>query len=77
MRTHNDFFPDILFPDDLAVMVLAHRAAMAQTGCAGLDPEEVARIAVRFYRMGLVEEGKLAEITGEVARRHHAVHTPS
>ncbi|WP_105383533.1 hypothetical protein [Neorhizobium alkalisoli] len=69
METHRDFFPHILFPDDLAVMSLAHRDAMAKTGCTDLDPEEVARIALHFYQMGLVDETKLAQVTAEVARR--------
>jgi hypothetical protein len=76
MQSRRDFFPDILFPDDLAVMSLAHRGAMAQTGCDDLDPDEVARIAMRFYRMGLVDEKKLADATEQVAR-HLAGHIPS
>lgn len=48
MQTHADFFPRICFPDDLSKMTLAHRGVMAQIGCADLDPDEVAKIALRF-----------------------------
>lgn len=69
MQTHQDFFPNILFPDDLATISHAHRLAMIQNSCVGLGSDEVARIALHFYRLGLVDETKLAEITGLAARR--------
>jgi len=69
MQSHRDFFPAILFPHDLAVMALAHHDAMAQAGCDDLNPDEVARITLRFYRLGVVDDKKLAEVTGLVAQR--------
>ncbi|WP_161974322.1 hypothetical protein [Rhizobium deserti] len=67
MQTRRDFFPHILFPDDLSTLALAQQGAMARTECADLDPNEVARIVLHFYRMGLVEEKALSAATGQVA----------
>lgn len=72
MHTHLGFFPGIFFPDDLDVMMSAHRMTMAQTGGSDLDPQDVARIALRLYTKGLIDEDKLAEVTGRIARRHLA-----
>lgn len=69
MQTHHDFFPHVLFPDDLQTMSLAHRGAMAQEGCTELDPDSVALIALRLYRMGVVDKAELGEATVQAARR--------
>jgi len=73
VKTHQDFFPGILFPDDLATISHAHRFAMIQIGCIDLDSDEVARIALKSYRLGLVDRTKLSEMTGMAAWRLVAV----
>ncbi len=57
-------FAGVLFPEDLARMSVAVRDALQRLASDGvaIESELVARIILKFYRRGLVDTDKLADV---------------
>ena len=57
-------FAGVLFPEDLARMSVAVRDALQRLASDGvaIESELVARIILKFYRRGLVDTEKLADV---------------
>ena len=62
-------FGGVLFPEDLARMSVAMTVAIQRLAAdrVAIENEIVARIVLRFYRRGLVDPEKLADVAVLVA----------
>ncbi|SIR05332.1 hypothetical protein SAMN05880590_11137 [Rhizobium sp. RU35A] len=68
-QRHTRFYPSILGPSDLAILDRAIRSVVfaCDRQADAPDPDSIARIVLRLYRMGLTQPEKLAALSARLA----------
>ncbi|MET3587504.1 hypothetical protein ABID21_003629 [Pseudorhizobium tarimense] len=64
MQRRHDYFPAVIYPEDLNRLWSATNSAVKQLVREGaeVESEAVARLVVQFYRRGLVDPKKLENV---------------